>query len=1203
MNVLETLPTPLKGVFLIEASAGTGKTETVSDIFLRLVVLEKRSIGEILVVTFTEAATEELKNRIMKRLRQAVDIVENPLSGDDRLTHLFASAGDLRDIKNRLNAALKCFDEAAIFTIHGFCHKILQENAFESGFLFDLELTSDQRMLFQEIVDDFWRIQTAELPEIFVHHLMRTAFCEGVERKGPDGLAAFANQVLRQPEVKVILPDRPAVISDIEDKAFLLHKQLFEMWESKKEQLQALLLEEEGLNRRSYPPARIPAWIEETNRYFFTRDLSAHWTSLEKFCVENLVKACKKGFEPLRHPFFSLCSEFKQTLQKRAEGLDLNTLFFKKDLIAFLRQELPIRKARLQIRSFDDLLNNLRDSLMGTRNSLAETIRKKFPVALVDEFQDTDQVQYQIFKTIYSTPDSLLFLIGDPKQAIYSFRGADIFTYMAAGRNARKIPLDKNWRSAPQLVAAVNCLFAPHKNPFVFDDIRFTPIPAARAELGEALCEDGVPLTAPLQLCFFHRREGAGVIDRKSADRIIPAAVAEEILTLLEKGRDGTVILDGRTLDAGDIAVIVRKNRETILIRDALRGKGIPAIIHSNESLFASAEACAVLKLLQGISNPANERLGRAALATHLFGMDWARLFELFEDEEEWEPWVEKFHDWHRIWQDRGFIAMAGQLMSEEKIRERVLGRADGERQLTNLIHCFELLHKTAVQKHLGVKSLVKWFACQVEECSEKEEYQLRLETDRKAVNVITIHRSKGLGFPVVFCPYSWFGIRSGSKSVFYHDPDRENLFCFDMGSSHLEKHKKIMEKEILSENMRLLYVALTRAKYRCYLYWGAFKGAETSALSYLFHSRQPGVRNSLEGVFPNFSEAGDEELLADIGKRVDLSKGSIQLTNPPESRGDGFVHSLEFCGPLEAATFSTRIDRAWEISSFSSLTSGKKAWDDFPEYVEELREQGAESTLEVDPEASPVADIFRFPRGVKAGLCFHSIFEKAEFRCEEKNAVKELIRQELRHYRFDEWLWVEPVYTMLENVLSVPLKPFERTFRLAEIERPNRLFEMEFCFPMQGVSGSRLAEIFAAEPSDDIGESFLKKLNNLPMEHLNGFLKGFIDVVFQHENRFFLLDWKSNFLGNRPEDYRRNRIQEVMDDEFYHLQYHLYCLALHKYLRTRISDYDYRKHFGAVFYVFLRGVDAASGPEFGIYETRPPARLIEKLEEFFTGN
>ena len=1178
MGVLANLPSPLKGTFLIEASAGTGKTETVSDIFLRLILVEKYSIGQILVVTFTEAATEELKGRIMKRLRDAMESLEKSPVSDDRLAHLMKKVEDQKGVKTRLNEALKCFDEAAIFTIHGFCHKVLQENAFESGSLFNLELVSDQLAIIQEIVDDFWRLQTARQPEIFVRYLMSGALFKSGKRRGPDALAYFALQVLRQPELEVLVPDDPGEISDAERKAFAQLNLLSEIWDSEKENIKSLLLEEPGLNRRSYSVARIPGWIADTEHFLALSDPLQGWSSLEKFCAENLTKACKKGFEPLSHPFFDLCSEFSETLKVINQKLDLKGLVFKKELVDYLRTELGSRKDRLHIRSFDDLLTNLRDSLEDGRGFFAETIRKKFPVALVDEFQDTDQVQYRIFKNIYSTPDSLLFLIGDPKQAIYSFRGADIFTYMAAGQSAKKIPLEKNWRSAPKLVEAVNCLFGSQKNPFVFDDIRFFPSPAARSELDHALRENGAPLSAPLQIWFLERPEGARIIDRKIADRLIPEAVAEEILKLLEKARAGKILLDDKPLDAGDIAVIVRKNRETVLIRDALREKGVPAVIHSHESLFASAEALAVLNLLKGISEPGNNSLVRNALASHLFDIPWPELYSLFQDEPQWEEWIEKFHAWHRLWNEKGFIAMAGNLMAREKFRERILERTDGERQLTNLIHCFEILHWTAVQKHLGMKSLLKWFGRQIEELPEKEEYQLRLETDRKAVNVITIHRSKGLGFPVVFCPYSWFGIRSDNQKVFFHDPEQNNRFCFDMGSSLLDKHRKIMEMEIHGENMRLLYVALTRAKHRCYLVWGAFKGAETSAPSYLFHSRLPVRNKSLDGVFPSFSEMSDEELLADVEKKAKLSEGSIQVAPLPEQRAGKFVSTVDKPGSFEAAYFNACVNADWGIGSFSSMVSGKTEWGDRTDDLEDYGGYDGDPVLESESDELESKNIYAFPRGTKAGLCLHSILEKIDFRLSGKDFQKDLIREELCHFRFDDSFWLETVQETLDKVFSVPLDAFGKTFCLADVEQEKCLTEMEFFFPANNISASGLAKLFAAETSPDVGPSFSKRLRLLSFQRLNGFLKGFIDLVFEHEGKFFIVDWKSNYLGNRLDDYHRERLQEVMEREYYHLQYHLYCLALDKYLRTKIDDYDYVTQFGGIIYVFLRGGGSGYG-------------------------
>ena len=1194
MRIPQDLPKPLQGTFLIEASAGTGKTETLSDLVLFLVAMEKRSLSEILVVTFTEAATEELKGRILQRLRQALETLDNRGNVDERLSYLLSAEKNQDEIRARIKLALSCFDEAAIFTIHGFCHKILKEHAFESGFLFDLEMIRDQRAIVQEIVDDFWRNQMATLPEIFVRHLHN--------RTGnfPDGLAGFAVQVLRQAQLEIILPEPFPDIADLEREASSGFQTLVEIWAGEKRRIHHLLLEDPGLNRRSYSTARLAGWITETDDFLKSGNFLQDWPSREKFHAENITKACKKGCEPLGHLFFDACSKFSQSLEALLDALDVLTLYFKNDLVDFARSELKARKSRLNIRSFDDLLSDFRDALHEGGGFLARVVREKFPVALVDEFQDTDPVQYKIFHTLYSKPESLLFLIGDPKQAIYSFRGADIFTYMKAGRHARKMVLDRNWRSAPKLVHSINALFGPHRNPFVFEEIKFESIAAARAELDGYLLEDGRPISDPMQIWFFRRQEESGVIDRKTADCRISEAVAGEISNLLDKAQRGRVTLGDRPLEAGDMAVIVRRNREALLIRDALRAIGIPAVIHSNESLFATREAETLLKVLKGVADPGSERAVRAALASPLFGLTWPDLYDLFENEEQWEGQVERFHNWLTLWQEQGFIAMAGDLLRREKIRLRLLSRWDGERQLTNLIHCLEILHHTAVTKHLGVKSLVKWFSAQIEERPEKDEYQLRLETDRQAVNVITIHHSKGLGFPVVFCPYSWDGLKSEKHGVFFHDPEADNRYCLDMGSSRLEERRKIMEREALAENLRLLYVALTRSKHRCYVAWGAFKGAESSALAYLFHSRPATLGNSLDGVFPDFSLRSDEELLADIEKRAELAGGDIFVTEAPVMHGARPAQVEAETAHFQAAEFSGRIDRGWELTSFTSLARGATTYDESRDRAEEFSAEEPIPAASMAMMANETADIFSFPRGSKAGLCLHGILEKFDFSLEDQTGTKTLVQEELHRYQFDAEQWTPVVLAMLAKVASAPLAYGASKFCLRDLKTPGRLTEMEFHFPVNGISSIELNSLIKNGFSSTPGPSLPEKAGQVFSARLQGFLKGFIDLVFEYQGRYYLIDWKSNFLGNSLEDYNRGNLQAVMDRELYHLQYHLYCLALHKFLRTRLPDYDYDHHFGSVFYFFLRGIDPHISTEYGIYTTRPKLETIEHLEKIF---
>jgi len=1202
---LDLLPVPLRGFHLIEASAGTGTTRTITDIFVRLLA-EGRKVGEILVVTFTEAATKELRTRLRKRVAEALAVSDGQ-RGDPVLERLVAGDGEKRHrLRQRLKSAVTGFDEAAIFTIHGFCRKILQEHCFASGQLFDMELVADTSFLLQEGVEDFWRRLLPQTSPLFLRFLLKQLQDRRRGRDAPEVLADFAGQVMARPDLRILFPPSAEDQEEKEKELLSRYQRMAGLWAGDRDGIGTLLLDE-GLNRRSYPPDKVPSWSSQGDDFFLSGDPLCEWKHLDRFSADTLAKACKKGFSPVHHPFFEECRLFLQERDRLKEDYAGSLGQLKKELILFLKQELPLRKEKLQIRSFDDLLLHLRRALNAGGGALAAAVRGKFPVALIDEFQDTDPVQYEIFRAVYDHPESLLFIIGDPKQAIYSFRGADIFTYMAAGREAARIPLAVNWRSAPQLVRGVNSLFGNAANPFVFDAIRFHGVVAADKEEREILqLPPGGP-AAPLRLWYFPRQDDEEEgIPRERADEVIPRAVAAEIRQLLEMGRRGAARLltliktddagetvgGDRPLEAGDIAVIVRTNRETRLLRDALARHGIPSVIHGSESLFAAAEAEDVLRLLQAVAEPGNEGLVRAALATPLFGFTPKTFHELLEDEPGWGKWLEKFIEWHRLWLDFGLITMATALMNREGIRERLIRLPQGERRLTNLIHCWELLHRTAEERHLGMKGAVKWFARQVADRPDQEEYQLRLETDDKAVQVITIHRSKGLEFPVVFVPYCWSSPRGGL--VFFHDAKAENQLTLDLGSADFGAHKDAMAAEELAENMRLLYVALTRAKHLCYLAWGAFRGGERSAVAYLFHSRGAPSGNGFSLAFDNFS---DDDLTADLGTIAADPESGISLAAPPvsERATDGPLLPLTETRPLVLPPTPEKIPQPWRMNSFSSLTSARPIAESAPELesVDDLA-----STADQDLQAATPLSMMDFPRGVRPGLCLHHVLENVDFQARGKDEWRPAIAEGLRRFGFDEKIWLEPVAEMVGQLVANPLGQGEEVFYLRDLGRSERLAEMGFYFPVNGLSNGALARALAGRSS--LGPDFAQRLARLPDSTRNGFMKGFIDLVCRHGGRYYIIDWKSNHLGGRLEDYHAGKLAAVMEREFYLLQYHLYVLALHKYLRSRIGDYRYADHFGGVFYIFLRGL--GGGGSCGIFRDRPAPAAIEELERCFAG-
>ncbi|WP_305042373.1 exodeoxyribonuclease V subunit beta [Geoalkalibacter sp.] len=1184
------LTSPLRGRNLIEASAGTGKTFTIAAIYLRLVVEQGLSVDQILVVTFTEAATRELRDRLRQRLRGAFEVFRGGPTTDPLLTGLLTASPDAARDRERLRTALACFDEAAIFTIHGFCQRVLVEKAFESGGLFDTELVTDQEQLLGEIIDDFWRQRFIESEP----HWLRWSQAKGAS---PAKLHGFARKHAKAADLRVIPREAPP-----EDEGRTLCRVLdayaaaAALWAEEGAQVMSLLQDSPALNRKSYALNSLPRWEAELTLWFAADDPLFPPKNFERFTHERLAAAVKKGHSPLQHPFFDSCDDLAAALEELFELWRLRLIALKAELLDWLSAELPRRKRRQNLRAFDDLLLDLRAALLRPEGApLAAELRRRFPAALIDEFQDTDPVQYAIFRAIYPHAEQTLFLIGDPKQAIYSFRGADIFAYLAAARDVdRRYTLNTNWRSDGPLVRAVNQVFARAQRPFLFDAIPFVEVHPAPEREDCALVRDGQRETAPLHLWFLPRGEEPR-ITIEHAESHLAQAVAGEILRLLEAADAGQLRLDDRPLAPGDLAVLVRTNAQARLMQQALRARRVPSVLYSSESLFDAREMEELRLVLTAIADPADDGALRAALATEMLGFDACALEEAAADEGRWESLVEGMAAYQDLWARRGFMAMAATLLGREEVRARLLAYEDGERRLTNLLHGIEVLHQAALENRLGMEGLLAWLAARLVEKPLHDEYQMRLETDENAVKLVTIHRSKGLEYPVVFCPFTWNGARLKGPEVSFHDPAQALDLTLDLGSPHHAAHKALAEDEALAENLRLLYVALTRARHRCILVWGGINQSETSAPAYLLHgsaseSQDAGVVDSLAARVKDLDDAQLRARLADLAER---GAGCIHVQDVPPVEERVWAPRLSLPAAPRCRAFSGRIAADWRIASFSSLAAGHSAALDLPDH--DFLQPAA--SLPPAPAPRPeMSDILDFPRGARAGSCLHAIFEDLDFGGVATPQARELVARKLRAHGFDED-WTAAVQAMAARVVATPLAGAFGSLRLAEVGRAERLAEMEFHFPVARLTAPDLRALFARQGLPAYPLEAEQLLSHLDFTPLSGFVKGYIDLVFRRDGRYYLLDWKSNHLGGQRGDYHQAALALAMASEAYVLQYHLYGLALHRWLRARLPGYAYEEHFGGVFYLFLRGIGPEAAPGSGIFYDRPTPRLMNELD------
>lgn len=1091
MKTLDPLNIPLKGLNLIEASAGTGKTYTISNLYLKLLVEKNFKVEEILVVTFTKAATEELKGRIRGRIVDAINAFSGDDTGDEFLAGFVGKIHDGIRAQKALTNALRSFDLAAIFTIHGFCLRMLYNHAFESSSLFDTGLVEDQTDVLSEIVDDFWR-------------------------------------------------------------------------------------------RTFYP-------MESQTFIALAREMTR-----EKLLV--LARKCISN--PLLIVDAHTLTEGNTGAQSQNPGQSIVDL--RKKFIHYVRMESARRKRKENIRSYDDLLIDFYHALEGPGgNELARSIRSHYRAALVDEFQDTDPLQYKIFRTIYSEGEGALFLIGDPKQSIYSFRGADIFSYLEAVNDVdNQYTLDKNWRSAGGLIKAVNAIFGGDSNPFVFESLRFQPVEQGDSNESGALTIDGVQDQSPFKIWFMQREPGKKNITKGAARLLVGQAVADEIVTLLSYGSEGRVSVDGRPLHAGDIAILVHTNWEAREMLRILKDSRVSGVIYSAESIFGSHEAMEIERILSAVLEPANEARVKSALTTDIMGLSGDDLACLLRNEKAWDGWLERFEYYRSLFMAQGFIAMARDMFTREGVKQRLRAFPDGERRVTNVLHCVELLHSASTDEKLATEGLLKWLQekRKNDRASEADEYQIRLETDEKAVKIVTIHKSKGLEYPVVFCPFSWNSAH-GSKEypVVYHDGENANQPTLDLGFPARENARQSMEQERLAENIRLLYVALTRARYRCYLAWGPINESETSALAYLFHhAHEQQDSLNLIAMKDFIKSLNDEQMTQDIQRFVNASEGSIELTCVPQPLGLINKPPQQEFAQLQCRQFTGEIENDWRTTSFTALISGKEQFAETPDRDIEI--QGSD-LAPTKPEKPAVKDnsIFDFPRGVRAGTCLHDIFEHIEFNLSNKNEAKNLVENKLAEYGFEN-LWIDAVYGAVEHVLTTPVMGEDNGFTLSILTTTDRLHEVEFYVPIGLISPDGLARIFRSQPLKTATGGFPDIIERLGFVPHKGMLRGFIDMIFYFDGKYYLVDWKSNFLGDNAEDYGRRRLDWAMEKELYFLQYHIYVFALHRFLRVRVEGYQYNEHFGGIFYLFIRGMDPTKGSGYGVFFDKPDISLIEGL-------
>ncbi|HBR1373339.1 TPA: exodeoxyribonuclease V subunit beta [Klebsiella pneumoniae] len=1164
---LDPLRLPLIGERLIEASAGTGKTFTIAALYLRLLLglggeaayPRAISVEELLVVTFTEAATEELRGRIRSNIHELRIACLRGESDNPLYSALLAEIADKDEAAKTLLLAERQMDEAAVFTIHGFCQRMLSLNAFESGMLFEQQLIEDESRLRYQACADFWRRHCYPLTRdiaAVIHDVW----------KGPRDLLKSLDRWLQGEAPQLKSPPAPnETLAERHQQIIARIDSLKQQWREQVGEIEGVL-ENSGLDRRKFNRGNQGKWMEKVNAWAQEETLSYQLPdALEKFAQSFLLERTKAGGEPPVHPLFSAVESLL------ASSLTLTDLVLARAMVE-IRDAVAREKRRRGELGFDDMLSRLDEALRGdSGETLASAIRQRFPVAMIDEFQDTDPQQYRIFRRIWRRqPETALLLIGDPKQAIYAFRGADIFTYMKArGDVAAHYTLDTNWRSSPGMVGSVNRLFSLSDNPFMFHEIPFLPVKAAAKNKGLRFTVDAADV--PAMNVWLMPGDTVGSGDYQT---FMAQLCATQIRDWLSAGQRGRALLwrgeTSRPVQASDITVLVRNRLEAAQVREALQTLGIPSVYLSNrDSVFETLEAQELLWLLQAVLAPERENTLRSALATSMFGLTALDIENLNQDEQAWDALVEEFSEYRQIWRQRGVMPMLRALMTARHIAENLLATRGGERRLTDILHISELLQEAASQLE-SEHALVRWLAQHIAEPdSNAASQQMRLESDKHLVQIVTIHKSKGLEYPLVWLPF--IARFRKQDQAFYHD--RETFAAvLDLGQD--EASLELAEAERLAEDLRLLYVALTRAVWHCSL--------GVAPLS----SRKSGNSDFHLSALGRLLQAGEAMDAAGLAARLaDFCHGDIALQIPGELDLTPWQAPAATIPRLSARELQRRIADDWRVTSYSGLQQhGFSGGQDLLPRLD-VDAAGVGEVVE-EPQLTP----HQFPRGAAPGTFLHSLFEELDFT---QPVPEGWMAEKLQLSGFDAQ-WAPVLTDWLGGVLKTRLPGPD--IALNQLAARDKQVEMAFYLP--------IAQLLTAERLDALIRQYDPLSADTPpldFRQVRGMLKGFIDLVFRHEGSYYLLDYKSNWLGEDREAYTRPAMEQAMRAHRYDLQYQLYSLALHRYLRHRLADYDYDRHFGGVIYLFLRGMDGQEGGQ-GIFTTRPVRPLIDGLDQLFAG-
>jgi exodeoxyribonuclease V beta subunit len=1121
-DVKQQIEHDFNGLHLIEASAGTGKTYTITNLFLRASLLEDVPVKNILMVTFTKAATADLQNRIYQRVKDFRDFIQTytyKKNNDDFFLILYKKLKekltDEKRIQDTTEFVWQSLDELYISTIHGFCQRVLQDYPFLTKITKDIQIQPQTELIVNPIIKDWWRINVIGCSS-FDYWFFSTFGWNNMDSFGKEISNAIKQNIIVIPQIK------DTKIQKIKKEFVEKFKILKRIWQEEKKLL-VETLNSNKLDKRT-------AWHNHFLQldYFITHKYQKiPINSIKTLCIKNIKNKLKKEHNIEELPEKTLYQQieiFYSFLQD--DGIIQQTkAYYLSEAILYTKTIKTKRCQKDGIFAYDDLVYTLKNITTDKRYSkkITQQLIKDKPVAFIDEFQDTDDVQYKIFKNIYfdNLKKGSLYLIGDPKQAIYQFRGADVFTYIQAKEDIIKnkggiFTLNTNYRATDNYIKTINYIFSETKNPFLFEKIVFKKSHSPCGKNFSYLTYQN-KLQPAIEFISSYNANITEAISK------ISQAIANHVVELLNKNYK----IANKKVKATDIAILVNTHDHAKEIANALYKKNIYCIIdEKHNNVFAEKEADYFLYLMQAVNDYKNITYVNNLIFSGLFGFCPNEIQKHIKNK-----WQKKLAKLQNIWQRYGVLTMF--LASLEILNLGVyLKQQDNfNRKYSNLLQLSQVLSEN-IKNYFDLDKQILTY--QILKSQKPQSGIMKLATDEHLIQVFTIHHAKGLQYNIVFLPYLWLMEQKNKETkppIIYHENGK---IIYDYLPE--QTNKEIYKKEQQSEEIRKLYVAMTRARTCSFVYWHFLDKPKNNPLQTILKFEN------------NFTKIIDNN---------DIRETDISTYQKPQIIKDNKKQIK-----MRTLAKTPKIKHNCQVQSFTSLA---------PLYQKESPKKQKQNN----------DDIMQISTGIKTGDTIHNILENIDF---QKDIKKQMSTLDITIKKEERPIWVK----WIDNIINTKINKDSLT--LKKIAKKNKKTEMSFDFYIQNVDIKKL-------------NIFLKKIllagEEIIHNNFSGIMTGFIDLVFCHNKKYYICDYKTNLISLNMKEYNVTNMEQEIAKHRYDLQYAIYSVALHRHLQQSLPSYDYQIHFGGIYYFFVRAMRKQNKNLEGIYFYRFTQEQVEYLDKY----